>query len=83
MKAAAPAMSSSVMATDKMTHMAKERRTPSLSPAPKRWPMMTVRPEARPIVRPKRAMKSGAVAPTAARAWTPMKRPTMMTSAML
>jgi len=78
-----PRVSRSVKARASMADVVTDRRTPSISSAPKRWPVMTEKPDDKPMVRPKTAMKTGATAPTAARALTPMVRPTMMMSAIL
>ena len=80
---AAIVVSKTVNPTASRADMATERRTPSSSLAPNRCPVTTENPDVRPIVRPSRAMNNGPDAPTAARAWTPMVRPTMMMSAIL
>ena len=59
------------------------RRTPSKSPAPKSCPVTTLKPPLMPSVKITSIIKSGAVAPTAASALTPMVRPTIIISAIL
>ena len=63
--------------------MAKLFLTPSISFAPKRWAVMTARPEVNPFTNPMIKKLKLPVQPTAARAVTPMVRPTIMVSAML
>ena len=58
-------------------------RTPSLSPAPKRWDVRIEKPEASPMANPSSKKETVLVAPTAARAPVPRKRPTITVSAIL
>ena len=63
--------------------MATARRTSRSSPAPNFWATTTEKPPVRPITNPKTKKEMAPVEPTAARASTPMLRPTTMVSAML
>ena len=73
----------SVITADSMAAVAAEWRTPASSPAPNRWAVITVNPDANPIVKANSPINNGAVAPTAAKACTPINRPTMIISAIL
>ncbi len=55
----------------------------SRSFAPNFWLMMTENPAVRPMTKPKTKKLTPPVDPTAARALTPMNRPTMIVSTML
>lgn len=77
------AVSSRVNPALRRMEVVKERRTPAASCAPKRWAVMTASPPARPWANPSTKNMMEPVAPTAASAFTPRVRPTMMVSAML
>ena len=62
---------------------AKLLLTPSSSWAPNRWAVMMDRPEVNPMTNPRIKKEMLPVQPTAARAFTPMVRPTITVSAML
>ena len=62
---------------------AAERRTFFMSLAPNLWAVMTVKPEVKPMVKPISKKNNGPVDPTAAKEFTPKRRPTIIVSEML
>lgn len=62
---------------------AADLRTPSSSPAPNLCAVITVKPAVKPIVMAVIRKNNGPVEPTAAKEFTPRRRPTMMVSDML
>ena len=59
------------------------RLTPSVSPAPYRWEVNTVKPVVSPCIKPRIRKEMVPVAPTAASACTPTNCPTITVSATL
>ena len=72
-----------VSAILRMIPAAKLQRIPSSSSAPKRWAMRIDKPEVNPITNPRIKKDTLPVHPTAARALTPIVRPTITVSAIL
>ena len=86
-KVSIPAMLRAVMITvtkrDKITALPILFFIPSLSPAPNLWAVSTVKPVVSPCVKPSIRKTTEPVAPTAANASRPTKRPTIMVSTIL
>ena len=76
----AKTVSTIVIAADSRAPVATERRTPAKSRAPNACAVGIANPLARPQVNPSSRNSSAPVAPTAASASTPRRRPTTMAS---
>ena len=77
------AVATAVTMRDSSIVMATHRRSPASSRAPKRCDTTTQNPLASPMTKPSTRNDIPPVAPTAASASTPTKRPTIMASTML
>ena len=77
------AMSETVMPVLMMTVAAKLLRMLCSSPAPNRWEVTIAAPWVKPIINPRIRKLRLPVLPTAARAASPMVRPTIKVSAIL
>ena len=72
-----------VLPTHSRMEVATLSRSRSSSPAPKHWAAITEKPLVSPWAKPRIKKDMAPVAPTAAKACTPMVRPTITVSAML
>lgn len=77
------AVTAATTISDKSAAFAAERFTPFASPAPNFCDVRTVKPVVSPIAKPVTRNMIVPVEPTAASAFCPTKRPTMIVSTML